>query len=84
MFGVSQFDSILPPGTGAILAVSAARPRVEQAPGGHFTVRRVMSVTLTCDHRHIYGAHAAEFLRDLAGAFAAARHLLTTTFICYC
>jgi pyruvate/2-oxoglutarate dehydrogenase complex dihydrolipoamide acyltransferase (E2) component len=26
-----------------------------------------MTVTITCDHRHIYGADAAEFLKDLAG-----------------
>ena len=26
-----------------------------------------MIVTITCDHRHIYGADAAEFLKDLAG-----------------
>lgn len=26
-----------------------------------------MIVTLTCDHRHIYGADVAEFLKDLAG-----------------
>ena len=25
-----------------------------------------MTVTLTCDHRHIYGADAAKFLVDLA------------------
>lgn len=25
-----------------------------------------MSVTLTCDHRHIYGADAAQFLQELA------------------
>jgi pyruvate dehydrogenase E2 component (dihydrolipoamide acetyltransferase) len=25
-----------------------------------------MTVTITCDHRHIYGADAAEFLKDLA------------------
>ena len=25
-----------------------------------------MTVTLTCDHRHIYGADSAQFLKDLA------------------
>jgi hypothetical protein len=29
-----------------------------------------MTVTVTCDHRHIYGADAAEFLKDLAGKFS--------------
>ena len=32
MFGVSQFGAILPPGTGAILAVGAAAPVVEVQP----------------------------------------------------
>lgn len=29
-------------------------------------MQKQMTVTITCDHRHIYGADAAEFLRDLA------------------
>ncbi|KAF6002685.1 hypothetical protein F1559_001679 [Cyanidiococcus yangmingshanensis] len=66
MFGVSSFDAILPKGTGAILAVSASQPEVRLQPNGLIGVSKVMQVTITCDHRHIYGAQAAEFLRDLA------------------
>lgn len=66
MFGVSSFDAILPPNTGAILAISASQPRVVQLPNGYFSVEKAMTVTVTSDHRHIYGAHVAEFLRDLA------------------
>lgn len=66
MFGVKQFDAILPYGMGSILAISSSRPTVAVLKNGHFGVQEVMEVTLTCDHRHIYGAHAAEFLRDLA------------------
>jgi pyruvate dehydrogenase E2 component (dihydrolipoamide acetyltransferase) len=29
-------------------------------------MKKMMTVTLTCDHRHIYGADAAKFLVDLA------------------
>ena len=43
------------------------RSKVVQLPTGHLAVRRSMTVTITCDHRHIYGADAAEFLKDLAG-----------------
>ena len=68
MFGVGQFDAILPPGTGSILAIAASTPKVVQLKNGHFGVQKSMTVTITCDHRHIYGADAAEFLRDLAGA----------------
>ena len=66
MFGVSQFDAILPPGTGAILAIAASIPTVVQQPNGFFGVEKRMTVTLTGDHRQIYGSHAAEFLKDLA------------------
>ena len=62
MFGVQQFDAILPPGTGSILAIAASLPKVVQLKNGHFGVQKSMTVTITCDHRHIYGADAAEFL----------------------
>ncbi|MEN9218335.1 MAG: dihydrolipoamide acetyltransferase family protein [Gloeomargarita sp. DG_2_bins_126] len=66
MFGVEQFDAILPPHQGAILAVGAAQPEVVALPDGCIAVRRRLRVTLTCDHRVIYGSHAAAFLQDLA------------------
>ena len=65
MFGVSQFDAILPQGTGAILSIAASTPKVVLQSNGYYGVKKSMIVTLTCDHRHIYGADAAEFLRDL-------------------
>jgi pyruvate dehydrogenase E2 component (dihydrolipoamide acetyltransferase) len=66
MFGVDRFDAILPPGTGAILAVAASKPTVVAGKDGSISVKRQMQVNLTCDHRTIYGAHAAAFLKDLA------------------
>ncbi|SBO44455.1 putative Dihydrolipoyllysine-residue acetyltransferase component of pyruvate dehydrogenase complex [Cyanobium sp. NIES-981] len=66
MFGVDRFDAILPPGTGAILAVAASRPCVVAGKDGSIRVANQMQVNLTCDHRTIYGAHAAAFLKDLA------------------
>ncbi len=66
MFGVDRFDAILPPGTGAILAVAASRPTVVAGKDGSIRVANQMQVNLTCDHRTIYGAHAAAFLKDLA------------------
>lgn len=35
-------------------------------PNGFIGTQKQMTVTITCDHRHIYGAQAAEFLQDLA------------------
>ena len=66
MFGVDRFDAILPPGSGAILAVAASRPAVIAGKDGSIRVGRQMQVNLTCDHRVIYGAHAAAFLQELA------------------
>ncbi|HHP7246259.1 MAG TPA: dihydrolipoamide acetyltransferase family protein [Elainellaceae cyanobacterium] len=66
MFGVDRFDAILPPGQGSILAIGAARPQVVATDDGMMGVKRQMQVNITCDHRVIYGAHAAAFLQDLA------------------
>jgi pyruvate dehydrogenase E2 component (dihydrolipoamide acetyltransferase) len=66
MFGVDKFDAILPPGTGAILAIGASRPTVVATADGAIAVRQQMQVNMTADHRIIYGADAASFLQDLA------------------
>lgn len=65
MFGVSQFGSLLPPGTGSILAIGGATEVVKMKNGQPVAVKE-MEVTITCDHRHIYGADAAMFLKTLA------------------
>ncbi len=66
MFGVDKFDAILPPGTGAILAIGASRPTVVATADGAIAVRQQMQVNMTADHRIIYGADAASFLQELA------------------
>ena len=66
MLGVDTFDAILPPGTGAILAVGASHPQVVATEDGSFSIRRQMKVNMTADHRIIYGADGANFLKDLA------------------
>jgi len=69
MFGVSQFDAILPSGMGGILAIGATREVIvpdSQAVLGMKKAKK-MTVTLTCDHRQIYGADGALFLKTLAG-----------------
>jgi pyruvate dehydrogenase E2 component (dihydrolipoamide acetyltransferase) len=67
MFGVDAFTAIIIPPQAAILAVGRIADRVvpmEGRPG----VRPMMTLTLSSDHRVVDGAHAAEFLRDLAEA----------------
>lgn len=66
MFGVSSFDAILPPGQGSILAIGGSQPQVVADKNGMLGVKRQMTVNITCDHRIIYGADAAAFLKDLA------------------
>lgn len=77
MFGVSSFDAILPPGQGSILAIGGALPKVVATPDGLFGVKKQMTVNITCDHRIIYGADAAGFLKDLADLIENKTHSLT-------
>jgi pyruvate dehydrogenase E2 component (dihydrolipoamide acetyltransferase) len=61
MYGVEQFVAVLNPPQVAILAVGA----IEEKPvvvDGDLEIKPMMSLTLTCDHRAIDGAVAAEFL----------------------
>jgi pyruvate dehydrogenase E2 component (dihydrolipoamide acetyltransferase) len=61
MFGVTSFTAVINPPQAAILAIGeiAERARVRK---GDVAVRHVMSATLACDHRILYGADAARFL----------------------
>ncbi len=62
MMGIDNFDAVINPPHGAILAVGAGvkRPVVDDA--GELAVATVMSVTLSVDHRVIDGALGAELL----------------------
>lgn len=64
MFGLDRFAAIINRPENAILAVGAIldRPWVHD---GQVAVRKVMNVTLTYDHRTIYGAEAARFMATL-------------------
>lgn len=65
MFGIENFDAIINPPQGAILAAGAAlRKPVETADGGIALETRI-SFTLSVDHRAIDGAAGAQFLQTL-------------------
>ncbi len=65
MFGVENFDAIINPPQGAILAVGVAqRQPVETAVGGVAFETRI-ALTLSVDHRAIDGAAGAQFLQTL-------------------
>lgn len=77
MFGVNNFDAILTPGQGAIMAVGGSKPTVVATKEGLIGVQSQMEVNITCDHRVIYGADAAAFLQDLAKLIATTPQALT-------
>jgi pyruvate dehydrogenase E2 component (dihydrolipoamide acetyltransferase) len=65
MFGVRAFTAIIDPPQVAILAVgSARRAPVEDGAGG-VAFKDVLTGTLSCDHRVVYGAEGARFLSRL-------------------
>jgi pyruvate dehydrogenase E2 component (dihydrolipoamide acetyltransferase) len=64
MYGVEQFIAVLNPPQAAILAVGALEDRAVVVDG-EITTRRLMTMTLTCDHRSLDGATASEFLRTV-------------------
>ena len=64
MYGVRQFDAIINPPQAAILAVAGGEQRMV-VENGEPRVATVMTVSLSCDHRIIDGAVAAQFLQVL-------------------
>ena len=61
MYGISQFDAVINPPQGAILAVGAGEQRPVVVDGA-LAVATMMTCTLSCDHRVVDGAIGAEFL----------------------
>jgi pyruvate dehydrogenase E2 component (dihydrolipoamide acetyltransferase) len=67
MYGVEQFVAVLNPPQAAILAVAATEERAVVADG-ELTVRAMMTMTATFDHRAVDGAAGADFLRSVKDA----------------
>jgi pyruvate dehydrogenase E2 component (dihydrolipoamide acetyltransferase) len=61
MFGIKRFTAVINPPQAAILAVGEMTPR-PVVRDGEIEVRAIMELTLSCDHRILYGADAAQFL----------------------
>ena len=62
MFGIENFDAVINPPHGSILAVGAGIKQPVVKADGTIGVANVMSMTLSVDHRVIDGALGAEFL----------------------
>jgi pyruvate dehydrogenase E2 component (dihydrolipoamide acetyltransferase) len=67
MLGIDAFSAVIVSPQAAILAVGRILERVV-AVDSHPTVRPMMTLTLSSDHRVVDGARAAKFLQDLAQA----------------
>jgi pyruvate dehydrogenase E2 component (dihydrolipoamide acetyltransferase) len=71
MFGMTAIYPVINPPQAAILGVGRTRSVLRRGEDGEIVDSGLMTLTLSCDHRILYGAEAAEFL-------AAVRDLLET------
>ena len=62
MMGVENFDAVINPPHGSILAVGAGTKKPIVKEDGAISAATIMSLTLSVDHRAIDGALGAEFL----------------------
>jgi pyruvate dehydrogenase E2 component (dihydrolipoamide acetyltransferase) len=65
MFGVRSFTAIIDPPQVAILAVGGARRAPVEEAADRIAFSDLLTATLTCDHRVVYGADGARFLSRL-------------------
>ena len=65
MFGIRRFTAVINPPQAAILAVGEVGLRPWIDPFGGIAARRTTDVSLSCDHRVVYGAEGARFLHRL-------------------
>ena len=77
MFGVEHFTAIINPPAACILAVGALRDEAV-VRDGELAVGKVMSLTLSCDHRVVDGVMGAKFLQDLKRVLEAPLNLILT------
>jgi len=68
MMGIENFDAVINPPHGSILAVGAGIKKPVVLADGTIGVATVMSMTLSVDHRVIDGALGAEFLKAVIEA----------------
>ena len=62
MMGIKEFTAIINPPEAAIIAVGGSVP-TPVVRDGEITIRNIMNVTMSCDHRVVDGATGARFLQ---------------------
>jgi pyruvate dehydrogenase E2 component (dihydrolipoyllysine-residue acetyltransferase) len=75
MYGMTAITPVINPPQAAILGVGAART-VPALEDGKLVEHHLMTLTLSCDHRILYGADAARFLSDVREALEQPLRLL--------
>jgi len=75
MFGVDAFTPIIVPGQSAILGIGQIKERI-YLENGKISSRKVITLNLSCDHRVVDGAVAAEFLQEIKKLLEAPESLL--------
>ena len=63
MYGITQFDAVINPPQGMILAVGAGEKRPAVMEDGSLGVATIMSATGSFDHRAIDGADGAQLMQ---------------------
>ena len=66
-FGIEEFTAIINPPGAAILALGATVKTPVVADDDSIAVKKIMKVTLSCDHRVVDGAVGAAFLTEFKG-----------------
>jgi pyruvate dehydrogenase E2 component (dihydrolipoamide acetyltransferase) len=65
MFGMTAINPVINPPQAAILGVGRTRSLLRRDADGEIEDVSLMTLTLSCDHRILYGAEAAEFLNAI-------------------
>jgi pyruvate dehydrogenase E2 component (dihydrolipoamide acetyltransferase) len=66
MYGMTAITPVINAGQAAILGVGTVRSVLTRV-GGEIVERALMTLRLSCDHRILYGADAAQFLSEIRG-----------------
>ena len=67
MFGIDFFSGIINPPNAAILSIGTTRKKPTVGSCGNILVGETMVIGLSCDHRLVDGAIAAQFLQSFVG-----------------
>lgn len=77
MYGIDQFDAIINPPQGAILAVGGINRVLAEREDGEAMFESRMQLSLSCDHRAIDGAVGAQFMATLKALIETPEGLFT-------